>query len=92
MVTALVLCWGWDGYVSRCRKCGLVGGLIEVITQTQPPTVMTSERYLGRYADDPSGLGTDAQWTFSLVPEQLHRAPLSTTIVRRMVGLENDEN
>jgi hypothetical protein len=41
---------------------------------------MTSDRYLGRCADDPSGLGTDAQWTLSLVPEQLHRAPLSTTL------------
>jgi hypothetical protein len=80
MATALVLCWGWDGYVSRCRRYGLVGGLMEVITQTQPPTVMTSDRYPRQRTDDPSGLGTDAQWTFSLVPEQLHRAPLSTTV------------
>jgi hypothetical protein len=49
---------------------------------TQPPTVMTSDRYLRRYAEDPSGLGTDAQWTFSLVPEQLHRAPFSTTLCK----------
>jgi hypothetical protein len=41
---------------------------------------MTSDRYLKQRTDDPSGLGTDAQWTFSLVPEQLRRAPLSTTI------------
>jgi hypothetical protein len=40
---------------------------------------MTSDRYLKQRTDDPLGLGTDAQWTFSLVPEQLHRAPLSTT-------------
>jgi hypothetical protein len=48
-------------------------------TDTHPPTVMTSDRYLGRRTDDPSGLGTNTQWTFSLVPVQLHRAPLSTT-------------
>jgi hypothetical protein len=41
---------------------------------------MTSDRYLKQRTDDPSGLGIDAQWIFSLVPEQLHRAPLSTTI------------
>jgi hypothetical protein len=51
-------------------------------TETRPPTVMTSDRYLKQRTDDPSGLGTDAQWTFSLVPEQLHRAPLSTTVAR----------
>lgn len=44
------------------------------------PTVMTPDRYLRQCTNDPSGLGTDAQWTFSLVSEQLHRAPLSTTI------------
>jgi hypothetical protein len=49
-------------------------------TETRPPTAMTSDRYLKQRTDDPSGLGTDAQWTFSLVPEQLRRAPLSTTI------------
>jgi hypothetical protein len=49
---------------------------------------MTSDRYLGRYADDPSGLGTDAQWTFSLVPEQLHRALLSTTAPRNITRAE----
>jgi hypothetical protein len=42
---------------------------------------MTSDRYLKQRTDDPSGLGIDAQWIFSLVPEQLHRAPLSTTLV-----------
>jgi hypothetical protein len=48
-------------------------------TDIRPPTAITSDRYLKQHTDDPSGLGTDAQWTFSLVPEQLHQALLSTT-------------
>jgi hypothetical protein len=54
-------------------------------TDTHPPTVMTSDRYLGRRTDDPSGLGTNTQWTFSLVPVQLHRAPLSTTVEKQLL-------
>jgi hypothetical protein len=57
--------------------------------------------YSRQWADDPSGLETNAQWTLSLSSKQLHRAPLSTTVVeyvgigsqwyRRLVELGIDD-
>jgi hypothetical protein len=75
----------WCGVGLRwlCKQVSEVWSGIEAWVRTSlrhDTTAMHQDSYPRQATEDPSGPGACSQWTFSLSPEQLRRAPHSTTI------------